>query len=240
MGRSLYDLLEVSEIASEEVIHAAYSRLAEKLKAKIANENTSDAEIQLRAIHDAYRMLSNPQSRKRYDDSLAMKNVVYEEEAPFWTKAKVALVGVLVVLAVGAYAKHSRDVERAQTERARIAAEQVENDRQAKLEEEKTRLEREQELQSRQDAAQQQAQLERDRRYSDAVSSRVNQAQQSQAYAQQRAEREQRAEQQRAEYDQRRREQDALRQLETDKRKLRQLEYENHTNRPAITVVPRK
>ncbi len=237
MGRSLYDLLEVSEIASDEVIHAAYSRLSEKLKTKIAKEDAPDAEVQLKAIHDAYRMLSNPQSRKRYDDSLAMKNVVYEEEAPFWTKTKVALLGVLVVLAIGAYAKHSRDIEREQTERARIAADQAEKDRQVKLEEEKIRLEREQEMQSRQDAAQQQVQIERDRRYADAISSRVNQGQ---SYTLQRTEREQRAEQQRADYEQRRQEQEARRQVEAEKRKLQQLEYENHTNRPAITVVPRR
>ena len=237
MGRSLYDLLEVSEIASNEVIHAAYSRLAEKLKSKIASENATDTEIQLRALTDAYRMLSHPQSRQRYDASLAMKNVVYEEESPFWTKTKLALLGGIAALAIGAYAKHSENIEREQTERARIVAEQAEKERQAKLDEEKDRLAREQDLQQRQDAVRQQAQLERDRHYGDYNAAR---SQQQQVYDQRRVEREDRAEQQRAEYDRRRQEQEALRQVENEKRKLRALEYENHTNRPAVIVVPRK
>lgn len=237
MGRSLYDLLEVSEIASNEVIHAAYSRLSEKLKTKIANENAPDTEVQLRALTDAYRMLSNPQSRQRYDASLAMKNVVYEEDTPFWTKTKVAIFSVITILAVGAYAKHNQTIEREQTERARIAAEQAEKERQVKLEEEKDRLAREQELQHRQDEARQQAQLERDRHYGDFNSAK---SQQQQVYDLRRVEREDRAEQQRAEYERRRQEQEALRQVEAEKRKLRSLEYENHTNRPAVIVVPKK
>lgn len=237
MGRSLYDLLEVSEVASNEVMHAAYSRLSEKLKSKIALENSTDSEIQLRALTDAYRTLSNPQSRQRYDNSLAMKNVVYEEDAPFWTKIKQVIFGVIALLAVGAYAKHSQNIEREQTERARIAAEQAEQDRQAKLEEEKERLAREQELQQRQDVAQQQAQLERDRRYADSISTR---SQSQQFYDQRRIEREDRAEQQRAENERRRQEQAAQRQAEAEKRRLRELEYENRTNRPSIVVVPKK
>jgi len=237
MGRTLYEILEVSESASQEVIHAAYSRLSEKLKSKIAREDAPDAEILLRAVSDAYRTLSSPLSRQRYDASLAMKNVVYEEDEPFWTKTKLALISVIAVIAFGVYAKHSRDIEREQTERARIVAEQAEKERLARLEEENVRLEREREMQSRRDAAQQQSQFERDRRYADSVSSRLTQ---QQAYEQQRAEREQRAELQRAEYDRQRQEQEARRQAEIEKRKLRELEYENRTNRPAIVVVPRK
>ncbi len=237
MGRSLYDLLEVSEIASQEVIHAAYARLSDSLKSKIANSDAPDAEIQLRAIHDAYRMLSNTQSRQRYDESLAMKNVVYEDDGPFWTKTKTVLTAIIFLAVLGVHAKHSRDVEKEQTERLRIAAVQAEKENQAKLEEEKNKLERELEAQQRRDAMQQQAQFESDRRYGDSITSRSIQ---QQAYEQQRADREQRSEQQRAESDRRRQDQDAMRQAEADKRKLRNLEIENHTNRPAVIVVPRK
>lgn len=237
MGRTLYEILEVSENASQEVIHAAYSRLSEKLKSKIANAHAPDAEMLLTAISDAYRTLSNPQSRHRYDSTLAMKTVVYEEDAPFWTKTKIAFTAATMLLAFGVYAKHSRDIEREQTERARIAAEQVENARVAKLEEEKDRQEREKDMQNRRDAALQQSQFEQDRRYADSVSSSMTQRH---AYDQQRAEREQRSTQQRADYDRQRQEQEARRQADSDKRKLRELEYENRTNRPSIVVVPRK
>ena len=237
MGRSLYDLLEVSEIASQEVIHVAYARLSDSLKSKITNSDAPDAEIQLKAIHDAYRMLSNPQSRQRYDESLAMKNVVYEDDVPFWTKTKMVFAAIVVLAALGVYTKHSRDVEKEKAEGLRIAAVQAEKENQAKLEEAKNKLEREQEAQRRRDALQQQAQFESDRRYGDSITSRSIQ---QQAYEQQRSEREQRSEQQRAESDRRRQEQDAMRQAEADKRKLRNLEYENNTNRPAVIVVPRR
>lgn len=237
MGRTLYEILEVSEGASQEVIHAAYSRLSEKLKSKIVNEHAPDAEILLTAISDAYRSLSNPQLRQRYDASLSMKNFAYEEHTPFWTWTKIAIMSVITVLAFSAYAKHSRDIEREQTERARIVAEQAEKERQAKLDDEKDRLEREKDMQNRRDAAQRQSQLESDRRYADAISART---QQQQAFEQQRVERDQRSMQQRADYDRQRQEQEARRQADTDKRKLRELEYENRTSRPSIVLVPRK
>ena len=237
MGRSLYDLLEVSETASQEAIHAAYARLSDSLKSKITKSDAPDAEIQLKATYDAYRVLSNLQSRQRYDESLAMKNVVYEDDVPFWTKTKAALAAIIVLAALGVYTKHSREVEKEKAEGLRIAAVQAEKEKQAKLEEEKNKLEREQEAQQRRDALQQQAQFESDRRYGDSITSRSIQ---QQAYEQQRSEREQRSEQQRAESDRRRQEQDARRQAEADQRKLRNLEYENRTNRPAVIVVPRK
>lgn len=237
MSRTLYDILEVSENASQEVIHAAYSRLSEKLKSSIANQNSPDAEVLLRAISDAFKTLSNPQSRDRYDASLAAKAMVYEEDEPFWTKTKVALMSVIVLVVFGAYAKHSRDVEREQTERARIVAEQAEKDRQAKLEAEKDQLEREKQRQERNDAAQLQSQFERDRRYADSITSRNTQ---QQTYEQQRAEREQRSAQRTADYDRQRQEQEARRQAEAEKRRLRELEYENRTNRPSVVAVPRK
>lgn len=237
MSRTLYDILEVSENASQEVIHAAYSRLSEKLKSKIANEHAPDAEILLRALTDAFRTLSSPQSRNRYDASLAAKIAVYEDDEPFWTKTKIALMSVIMIVAFGAYAKHSREVEREQTERARIVAEQAEKDRLAKLEAEHAQLARDKEIQDRRDAAQLQQQFERDRRYAESISSRNTQ---QLTYDQQRAERDQRSAQRTADYDRQRQEQEARRQAEGDKRRLRELEYENRTNRPSVVAVPRK
>lgn len=236
MGRSLYDLLEVSENASQDVIHAAYSRLSDKLKSQIATDNTSNAEIQLRAIADAYRTLSKPESRQRYDHSLAMKNVEYEEDQPFWTRTKLIIAALILLVAGVAYSQHVRQVEREKTERARIAAEQAEKELAAKIQEEADRLESERARQEQLEAAQQKAQIERDRRYAEQVSARVNQ---QQVYEQQRLDREQRAEQQRMEYERRRKEQEALRQAEAEKRKLRELEYQNRSNRPSVVVVPR-
>lgn len=236
MARSLYELLEVSETASNEVIHAAYVRLSDKLK---SNLDMPDAEIRLKAIHDAYKTLTDPQSRKRYDASLASKYVEYEEVQPFWTLPKVLLLLAIVLIAGTGYLKHSRDVEREKTERARIEAERAENERlaqEAALEAQATRLAREDEMRQKADAARLQAQLDRERQsveYSAASAARQD------VYERQRIEREQRNEQQRADAEQRRREQEARYQADLEKRKLRELEYQNRTNRPAVISVPR-
>lgn len=222
----------MSQNASNDVIQAAYSRLAEKLEASSARPCASDAGIRLNALKDAFRTLSNEQTRRRYDASLALKDFTHEENIPFWTKTKLVLFGISALFAVAVYARHEHDVEREKAEQSRIAAEQAQKESLAESE----RLQQERELQDRKDSALQKSQFERDRSYAEYISTRTAQQQQ---YEQQRAERDQRAEQQRAENDRRRQEIEAQCQVEADKRKLKELEYQNKTNRPAIIVVPR-
>lgn len=232
MGRTLYDLLEVSERASPEVIHAAYARLSEKLKSGISlGNNPPDIQTQLRGISDAYHTLSSAQSRQRYDASLAIKNVILEEEMPFFTRTKIAVLCLIAVFGLGVYFKHSRDVALEQAELTRVATEQAENERQAKLIQEK-------ESRDRADTARRQAQLENDRRNRDYVSARTTPLYIQQSSDQQ-VDREQRYAQQRADADRQRREQEAIRRAEADKRRLQELEYQNRTNRPSIVIVPR-
>ncbi len=61
----LYDLLEVSPRASQDVIQAAYRALARAYHPDL--NATSDADSRIRQLNDAYGVLSDPLSRARYD-----------------------------------------------------------------------------------------------------------------------------------------------------------------------------
>ena len=72
--RSLYDLLEVSRYASNEVIEKAYKILAKKYHPDLQTaENKAIAEEKMKKINLAYETLSNPEKRKKYDSELDKK-----------------------------------------------------------------------------------------------------------------------------------------------------------------------
>lgn len=65
---SHYDTLNVSRIASPEVIRAAYKALAQKYH---PDRNSShDAALRMKEINLAYEVLSDPDKRRRYDETL--------------------------------------------------------------------------------------------------------------------------------------------------------------------------
>lgn len=72
--RTLYEILEVSETASNEVIEKAYKVLAKKYHPDLqAPENKKQAENKMKEINEAYEVLCNEQKRKAYDDELLNK-----------------------------------------------------------------------------------------------------------------------------------------------------------------------
>lgn len=76
--KTLYEILEVSETASNEVIEKAYKVLAKKYHPDLQTpENKTTAENKMKEINEAYETLSNEQKRKEYDAELAYKR---EEE----------------------------------------------------------------------------------------------------------------------------------------------------------------
>lgn len=90
---TLYEILEVSENASKEVIEKAYKVLAKKYHPDLqAAENKAAAEIKMKQINDAYDILSNEIKRKEYDAQLERKRqeekqnqeekIVYQSAAP--------------------------------------------------------------------------------------------------------------------------------------------------------------
>lgn len=74
MKRTLYDILEVSEKASKEVIEKAYKVLAKKYHPDLqAEEDKMEAESRMKEINEAYNILSNDDTRKKYD--VELKNI---------------------------------------------------------------------------------------------------------------------------------------------------------------------
>lgn len=75
---TLYEMLEVSENASDEVIEKAYKVLAKKYHPDLQKEqNKKSAEIKMKEINEAYEVLGNKEKRREYDLRLQMER---EEE----------------------------------------------------------------------------------------------------------------------------------------------------------------
>lgn len=75
---TLYEILEVSEKASKEVIDKAYRVLAKKYHPDLQSaENMQNAEIKMKQINEAYAILSDEEKRKQYDETLTIQR---EEE----------------------------------------------------------------------------------------------------------------------------------------------------------------
>lgn len=72
-----YELLQVSPDASEEVISAAYRSLVKKYHPDSGLENSSEKFIQ---IEEAYKVLSNVEERKKYDELLQKQNKPIKEK----------------------------------------------------------------------------------------------------------------------------------------------------------------
>ena len=68
---TLYEVLEVSENASAEVIEKAYKVLAKKYHPDLQSEaNKKSAENKMKKINEAYDILGNEEKRKEYDKAL--------------------------------------------------------------------------------------------------------------------------------------------------------------------------
>lgn len=71
---TLYDILEVSQKASKEVIDKAYKTLAKKYHPDLQSpENRKQAEEMMKKINEAYEILSDETKRSNYDKELAQK-----------------------------------------------------------------------------------------------------------------------------------------------------------------------
>ena len=72
--KTLYEILEVSETASKEIIEKAYKVLAKKYHPDLQKqENKEKAEQKMKQINDAYEILSDDLKRKKYDEELKSK-----------------------------------------------------------------------------------------------------------------------------------------------------------------------
>lgn len=70
--KNYYEILEVNENASKEVIDKAYKVLAKKYHPDLQEEkNKKAAEEKIKSLNEAYEILSNPEKRKNYDNKIA-------------------------------------------------------------------------------------------------------------------------------------------------------------------------
>lgn len=143
--RNLYDILGLGSSATDLQVEQAY--LVRKHALKNQERLLSDAEsLELRAVEEAYALLSSPARRERYDQKLkaASQPIRYEAAPPRsipWLR--IALVTLLVLGSVGIY-QHQQNklrIEQLRIEEARAKAEAEQAEQLALAEQQ--RLERE-------------------------------------------------------------------------------------------------
>ena len=75
-----YKILEVDKNASPEVIEKAYKALAKKYHPDLQESNMKQkAEEKLKLINEAYEVLSNPDYRRKYDETLKQSEISEED-----------------------------------------------------------------------------------------------------------------------------------------------------------------
>lgn len=97
--KDYYNILEVSEEASEEVIHMAYKGLVKKYHPDARGEN-ADYEEKMKEINEAYSVLSNPEARRAYDrkrKSVKQKKDQNPKEKPAWYCSMLVLIAGLFI-----------------------------------------------------------------------------------------------------------------------------------------------
>ena len=71
MNQNYYDILQINQNASPEIIEKAYKTLAKKYHPDLQEEsNKKEAEEILKEINEAYEILSNPEKKALYDQNL--------------------------------------------------------------------------------------------------------------------------------------------------------------------------
>ena len=86
-----YEILEIKEDASEEVIKAAYKALAKKYHPDNCVGNTPEYEEKLKLINEAYAILSDTEKRKKYDGERIQHSKAQHsqrEDSYTWTRAE--------------------------------------------------------------------------------------------------------------------------------------------------------
>lgn len=77
MKKSLYDVLQVSKIADQDVIEVAYQRLFQKTQ----SDGSQDSQNQAKFIQHAYEVLSDQDQRALYDKSLLNQDNLHRQSA---------------------------------------------------------------------------------------------------------------------------------------------------------------
>ena len=80
MNKNYYDILQINQNASPEIIEKAYKTLAKKYHPDLQEEsNKKEAEEILKEINEAYEILSNPDKKALYDQNLKNETISQED-----------------------------------------------------------------------------------------------------------------------------------------------------------------
>lgn len=80
MNKNYYDILQINQNASPEIIEKAYKTLAKKYHPDLQEEsNKKEAEEILKEINEAYEILSDPNKKALYDQNLKNETISQEE-----------------------------------------------------------------------------------------------------------------------------------------------------------------
>ena len=81
--KTLYEILEVSEKASPEVIEKAYKVLVKRYHPDLQKEeDKKNAEVMMKKINEAYEVLQDAQKRMEYDNNLEEKRKEEIDKSP--------------------------------------------------------------------------------------------------------------------------------------------------------------
>ena len=80
MNKNYYDILQINQNASPEIIEKVYKTLAKKYHPDLQEENNKkEAEEILKEINEAYEILSNPEKKALYDQNLRNETISQED-----------------------------------------------------------------------------------------------------------------------------------------------------------------
>lgn len=140
MGKSLYDILDIDEVATPLNINNAYRRLKAQYEQNMPEDDDRHiSAIQYQAIGEAYAVLSNPTRREIYDKKLItdrQNSYISVTEPSGFPVFKVILLTLLAVVAWLGYTHYQRTQAKYQLELKRIELEKE----QARVSQEALRL----------------------------------------------------------------------------------------------------
>lgn len=142
--KTLYEILQISQNASPEVMQAAYEKVLRRIEDERTAFSHDDTENRLKATREAYRVLSDPQRRAVYNQTLIPDDAEDSEEAPASEKSPVKawVIAVSILLGgLGYYNIHLSNQRAAMAAEATRAQAEAEKERLA-LEQERLKLER--------------------------------------------------------------------------------------------------
>lgn len=227
--KSLYTLLGVRPDASVDQIEHAYAALLHELQDGSDANPGGDARTRLIAVKEAYTVLSNPVARQVYNQKLFAPQTVGRlpeivmEPANSWGVVKLLIIGAIVISALWIYNRNTIEKEKLLIEHEKqLIATQVELEReqrqtQAVAQQHNLKIEAEE----RERRARQQA-----LRDAQEMDSRVKTVEREK----QQADREAQYQKQQEESRQRQLKLEAERQIDREKRALRELQNQNRSN----------